>query len=658
MREPMIEPAGLSPCAAAWRLVCAANPRLARDAPPPGWPRHAALTDLIERLAAYGISAQIVRVGSGELRFISPPAVAELRDGTCWIVRRLGRRRVTVETASGPVELSLDEFCRAFNGALLDQTPELCTKRRLVIGLLALAATHPSLLLRVAFTTAWLQLVAVALAAVSGAVIGTVVPGGDATLLAALSAGVLICNTSQAIVTWVRSRALLDLATRIDVAARRSLLARTLRLPFSALIGRSMGSNLQVFSGLSAARDLLVEVAVRATLDGASAVLFVAFMAWMLPGPTALIVGVAVTVAAATAALGLREGQWEMNVVDAQARERGFLAEMIVGIATIKTATAESLAVNRWRALFRHELSADLRCQRLALWSDSATELARQTLSIVPLLCGVALVLDGHLGLGTLFAYLQLSAGFVASIFGLSAAWRQISVTTPRLAPAEYVVATAVEPLAAQDTAPPRTLAGPVTLEDVWFRYAPDAPWVLRGCNLTVSPLQHHVIDGPSGCGKSTILRLIAGLYVPDRGRIAIAGLDPIAARSRVLYLPQSVQLHAGSIRDNLRLLSGSAPAKSIEDAVGATGLDTLLGALPMGLETALPQGGTSLSGGQRQLLAATAALASARPLLLLDEPFANLDELSASRVRAAFDARNITLITVAHIPVSVPRLA
>jgi ABC-type bacteriocin/lantibiotic exporter with double-glycine peptidase domain len=95
-----------------------------------------------------------------------------------------------------------------------------------------------------------------------------------------------------------------------------------------------------------------------------------------------------------------------------------------------------------------------------------------------------------------------------------------------------------------------------------------------------------------------------------------------------MVYLPQFVRLFNASILENLRIFSGGAPFGQLMTAAELTGLSQLVGDLPMGFDTLLAQGGENFSGGQRQLIAITAVLASAKPVLLLDEALANLDSL------------------------------
>ena len=143
---------------------------------------------------------------------------------------------------------------------------------------------------------------------------------------------------------------------------------------------------------------------------------------------------------------------------------------------------------------------------------------------------------------------------------------------------------------------------------------------------------------------------MLAGLYVPEEGSISIGGMSPQAAASDILYLPQFVNLFSGSIIENLRLLSGGAPVARLLEAADRTGLAALVATLPMSWETLVSPGGKSLSGGQRQLIALTAAIASDRKLLLLDEAMSNLDPILARSIRNLLDALPATIIEARHV--------
>ena len=256
-------------------------------------------------------------------------------------------------------------------------------------------------------------------------------------------------------------------------------------------------------------------------------------------------------------------------------------------------------------------------------------------------------LLRGELKIGTLFTFLQLASGFLSAAFGVVGTYLSLVVLRPQLVKAQEILAIDPEPPTKIGAA--SSADGIVVMDDVWFRYTPMGPWILREYQLRVELGERHTIRGPSGSGKSTIMRLVAGLYMPERGTIRVGGLTPQDARSSILFLPQNVQLYGGSILDNLRVISGGASREGLMDAARRTGLQPFVQTLPMQFDTLLPHGANSLSGGQRQLIALTAALASQRSLLLLDEPLANLDNLWATTLDRVLSQCSSTRIMAGH---------
>ncbi|MQY24687.1 ABC transporter ATP-binding protein/permease [Nocardia aurantia] len=171
------------------------------------------------------------------------------------------------------------------------------------------------------------------------------------------------------------------------------------------------------------------------------------------------------------------------------------------------------------------------------------------------------------------------------------------------------------------------------------------------------------VFTGPNGCGKSTALQAILGLTTPSGGRVLVAGtpvaeLDPEHWWQHLAWLPQRPVLLPGTLRENLDLLGTRAftaiPESELHIACAATGFDDVLRELPDGWDTVVGAGGTGLSLGQRQRLALTRILLAERPILLLDEPTAHLDDVAEARVLAALVARaraGATVVLVGHRP-------
>jgi ATP-binding cassette, subfamily B, bacterial len=610
---------------------------------------HGSAEALAEPLERAGIQARPAIVTADELVYLDVPTLLQLADGA-WIVL-VDRRRDTLEleAASGSCSMRAAELGPFLSGYALDVSPSLPAGKGLFRRLKALVLLHRRTLVMLALASILMQLLALVGPEITAIVMNQALPDRARSTLHVVAVGVLLVAAFQASLGWLRDRVLLFLVTRVEVSAERGVLQHLLRLPFPTLDRMTLGDRLQAINGVSGARELVAERSLAAVLDGVMALTFVAAMAAKMPAATLVVVIVGLAMAGLAVVIGSAQARHQTREIEAQARERGLLSELVAGIGTIKAAGAEQQALQRWLGRFRTELSHALKRQRLSLWSDVGLETLRQSLFVALLIWGGALMLRGELLVGTLLAFVQLSSGFLAAVFGLVRVHVALAVLRPQLARTQQILNDQPEKRSTRRAAPDAR-AVPVVMEGVWFRHGPDAPWIVRGHSQSFEAGTKHVITGPSGFGKSTIIRMLAGLYVPEEGSISVGGVSPQAAASEILYLPQFVNLFSGSIIENLRLLSGGAPVARLLHAAERTGLSTLVATLPMSYETVLVPGGKNISGGQRQLIALTAAIASERKLLLLDEALSNLDPIRARSVREVLDALPATVIEARHV--------
>jgi subfamily B ATP-binding cassette protein HlyB/CyaB len=199
-------------------------------------------------------------------------------------------------------------------------------------------------------------------------------------------------------------------------------------------------------------------------------------------------------------------------------------------------------------------------------------------------------------------------------------------------------------------------IQGALEFDDVRFRYRPDASEVLRGVSFRLKPGEIVGIVGRSGCGKSTLAKLAQRLYVPERGRVMVDGVDlaladPSWLRRQIGVVLQDSRLFARSIRENIALADPGAPMAAVVNAARLAGAHEFILELPEGYDTLVGEQGATLSGGQRQRIAIARALMTNPRILILDEATSALDYESERAIRdnMGFIAKGRTVIVIAH---------
>jgi thiol reductant ABC exporter CydC subunit len=197
-------------------------------------------------------------------------------------------------------------------------------------------------------------------------------------------------------------------------------------------------------------------------------------------------------------------------------------------------------------------------------------------------------------------------------------------------------------------TDPPAPLPAPtdrtLRFEDVTFRYERDAPPVLQDISFTLEPGKRVAVVGPSGAGKSTLADLLLRFWDPTSGRITLGGRDlrdlaQTQLRELVGLVSQDTHVFTDTLRGNLLVANPRAADADLRRALARAHLSELAEDLPDGLDTHLGEQGLRLSGGERQRLSIARALLKDAPILLLDEPTANLDpETEAGVLEAAYE--------------------
>ncbi|GGZ04722.1 thiol reductant ABC exporter subunit CydD [Streptomyces nitrosporeus] len=459
----------------------------------------------------------------------------------------------------------------------------------------------------------------------------------------------------RALVAWMTERAAYRAGAAVKSELRGRLMARAAQLGPGWLDGQRTGSLVALATrGIDALDDyfsrylpqlglaVVVPVAVLArivTEDWVSAAIIVVTLP-LIPVFMILI---------GWATQSRMDRQWRLL-----SRLSGHFLDVVAGLPTLKVFGRAKAQAESIRAITSQYRRATLRTLRIAFLSSFALELlATLSVALVAVTIGMRLVhgeLDLYTGLVVLVlapeAYLpirQVGAQYHAAAEGLSAAEEIFAVLETEL------------PEGGTQAVPssPR-----IELDGVSVRHPGRAEPSLGAVSLVVEPGETVALTGPSGAGKSTLLQVVLGFTRPDTGQVRIGGTDlaalsPEAWRERIAWVPQHPHLFAGTIGENVRLARPGADDAAVETALRQAGALDFVSALPDGVRTPIGEDGAGLSAGQRQRLALARAFLADRPLLLLDEPTANLDgeteEGIVDAVRRLAEGR--TVLLVVHRP-------
>ena len=333
--------------------------------------------------------------------------------------------------------------------------------------------------------------------------------------------------------------------------------------------------------------------------------------------------------------------------------------EILTGIMPIRAFSREQFEEQRFDAANRDLMRTQLFTNRTMTFMMPAMTLIMNGMSLLIIWFGGHAMVTSGMQVGDLIAFITYTMQIVMSFLMLTA----ISIMLPRAGVAadriEEVLRT--EP-AIQDPAVPETgldrkqWQGVVQFDHVNFRFPGADTDVLEDITFTAKPGQTTAIIGSTGCGKSTLLNLIPRFYDVTGGSITLDGVDlramPLAGlRAQLGYVPQKGVLFSGTIASNLKFGGDAIPDDAMEQAARIAQAEEFIAAKPDGYESPIAQGGTNVSGGQKQRLSIARAIARNPRVYLFDDSFSALDYKTDVTLRRALKEKtgDATVIIVAQ---------
>ncbi len=481
--------------------------------------------------------------------------------------------------------------------------------------------------------------------------------------------GVRAFGISRAVLRYGERLIAHDVTLRLLARLRSTLFRALVPLAPAALVSRRTGD---VLSGAIADVETLDGFFARLLGPSLAAVgvaaLLVAVLApfgWVFP-----LVAVAGLACGGLLGPGLAAGLAAVaghRLVNARAELAAGLVDGVRGSAELLAFGGESAHVARLIELDATVVHAQRRLASASALGSALAALAGDLTAIAVLVLAIPALRGGQLAGAELATLTLITVASFEIVGALPQAWQSLGSLGGAAARLQHLMDTepsVPEPspalVADRPAAVPRAPAGTpaplLELRGLRFRYPGEPRPALDGVDLVLDTGARVAIVGPSGSGKSTLLRLLLRYWEAPAETIFLDGRDvrrlpSDAVRSRIAFAGQRAHVFTGTLRENLLLARPHPSTQAVDAVLRALQLDALVALLPDGLDSWIGEEGQQLSGGERQRLALARALLHQAPLLLLDEPTAQLDAVTAlAATRAIRQAgRGRATLVVSH---------
>ncbi|CAB1128452.1 Transport ATP-binding protein CydD [Candidatus Hydrogenisulfobacillus filiaventi] len=465
--------------------------------------------------------------------------------------------------------------------------------------------------------------------------------------------GLLAVVAARAVVAWGAERAGLAMAQRVQAEVRRQIMEAVVGRGPAAMTAGSGGDVAAIaLDGVEALEDYLAHFLPQVVLSVAVPVLVGLAVLWQDPLSALILFVTAPLIPIFMVLIGRQaeatnRRQWELL-----SRLSAHFLDVLQGLTTLELfgrARRQEAIIADVSDRYRR---ATMKTLRIGFLSSLVLELsAALSTAIVAVVIGIRMV-GGSLPFFPGFFVLLLAPEFFAPLRALGTNYHAGLSGRTAL---ERIFGVLDQPVPEPGRRrPPEGAPLTVRLNHLSYAYGPGDP-VLRDVSLFLPPGRHLAIVGPSGAGKSTLLSVLMGFVVPGPGQGEVAGVDLAELdgdwwRRQVAWVPQRPYLFAGTVADNIRLGVPDAPREAVEEAARLCRADAFIRALPQGYDTVIGERGLTLSGGEAQRIALARAVLKDAPVVLMDEPTANLDPETEGVLDELLERwRDRTVVVVAH---------
>ena len=614
----------------------------------------ASLKGLANAAEGLGFHARPVRASFGRMVTQKNPWIAHWEGNHFVVVYATQQSHVTIaDPAMGVKTVSHQEFSRRWTGyaLLLDSTERLSEtdiKQKTSLWRYFHALNpYRALIFQIIVASFLIQIFGLFSPLFTQIIMDQVVVQKSTSTLNAVAVGMLLFGLWKICMSSAQSYLLSYFSNRLNLTLITGFISHAVNLPLRFFESRRVGDILTRVQENSKIARFLIGQIVLAWLNLLTGVVYLGLMVYYNWQLTLLVLGLIPPIVILTLGSTPFLRKISREIFKESADQNSSLVEMINGIATVKSTATEQEVRWLWEDRATRLTNVSFKGQKFSIGLGALNGMINSIGGVILLWAGAYMVIQDQLTIGQLVAFNMMIGYVISPVLAMANLWDELQEVLISVERLNDVFETDPEESSQHPLLILPTIKGDVTFEDVTFTYNTDEERnTLQNLDFHVHAGQTIAIVGRSGSGKTTLVKLLEGLYHPNRGRILIDAHDishvsPQSLRTQLGVVPQECFLFSGTILENITLFRSEY---TLEQAVAAAKLaeaHSFIQSLALGYYTKVGEQGSTLSGGQRQRIAIARALLGEPRILILDEATSSLDTESERRFQ-----QNLTQIS------------
>ena len=629
----------------------------------------------------YGTSVKGIVLGLEKLNFntkairveiedvtedITFPAIAQIhtKEGLHHFVVIHKLKKGTFEiadSAKGNLKMSKEEFGELFTGVLVLMVPtaefeRIKYKDKGMFDLFcSLILPQKKLLATIILASLLLSVIGILSSTFSKVLMDEIIPYQLKNSLYFFLIVYGFVSVVQSVLSSFREQVILFLSRKVDIPLLLGYYDHILNLPYEFFASRKVGDIITRFQDAMTIKDIFTSVSISLILDILLASI-TGIILFNLSSALFLILIIMIIVNIILIYI-FKKPYKKINYeqMEAGAFMNSHLIESIQNIETIKSQNDEKQQMNKLENRFVSVLKLGYKEGTLKNVQGVISNFVGTLGNLIFMGVGALFIIDGKMSIGDLLVFQTLSQYFtepVQNLVGLQITFQEANIAMSRLT---EIMSLDRESEGSENRIKDIPLNGDIEFNNVTFGYG-SRPAVIKDFNLTIPQGSKVAFVGESGAGKSTLAKLLLKFIANQEGKVSISGydvndIDQEYLRQNIAYIPQNIELFTGTIIDNLKVGNPNAKYEEMLSVCRIVGADAFINKMPNRYGAFIEEGGSNLSGGEKQRLAIARALLSKTQIFIFDEATSNLDSFSEKKLHDLIfnKIENTTSLIIAH---------